>query len=144
MGILVTIYACIRANAHTIPAVSVRRTLSQKRTNKKPLSFIFSLSSWDHPPSGPIQILYVSAMGRRETLICSPRVSRVRFFSSLFLEKSIISRKCISGRVMPPHCSTASRTIAMNRFFLFSERISFCEKSDRKKINLEIPTSTHF
>ena len=144
MGILVTIYACIRANAHTIPAVSVRRILSQKRTDKKPFSFIFSLSLSDHPPSGPIQILYSLPSRSSEILVSVPRVSRVRFFSSQLLEKSIVLKKCTSGRIMPPHCSTASRTIAMNRIFLFSERISFWEKSERKKINFDIPTSTHF
>ncbi len=139
----ICIYACSRAKAVTTPAVSVLRTRSPKRANIKPFEFILSRSSSDHPPSGPIQRVYsISELNSpkvRDTHI----VSSVRCIHGVLYDISF-SWNMILGTRMPPHCSTASRAIETNLSIFDGDNMSFCDRSERKNTNSEIPTSTHF
>ena len=139
-------YAFRKPKPITIPAVSVLRTLSQKRANMKPLYCIFTRSASDHPPSGPTQSPIFWRLSYCEIRILSQRVSSTIFDISIdaVVSSGKASAKVISGITTPPHCSSASRAIAMNLSILVGDRTSFCERSERKNTNLVIPISTHF
>lgn len=134
----------------TMPAVSVRSTLSPKRANMKPFSFIFIRSFSLHPPSGQTQMLIASFFGISCIFMVIPVVSSTIFdifccsweacsnTGSCTLCHQVLkisSINSISGIMSPPHCSSASRAIVMSRIFFVSESMSFCDLSDRKKTN---------
>lgn len=137
------VYACSRAKAVTIPAVSVLSTLSPKRANIKLFAFILSRSLSDHPPSGPIQRCKSWSVSNSLNVRGSPIVSSV-ILVHIISNQISLSWNTISGTIMPPHCSTASRAIDTNLSILAGDNTSFCDLSERKNINLDIPTSTHF
>jgi hypothetical protein len=120
----------------------------------KPLSFIIDRSSSDQPHSGPTQrtISCVRSIPQIESDRQSVSSERCIFFVSDTLIHEMIrlmlpvlsDSNTISGILTPPHCSSASRAISEKRAIFDSETINFCERSDRKKINSRIPTSTHF
>lgn len=139
-------YAFRKPKPITIPAVSVLRTLSQKRANMKPLSCILTRSASDQPPSGPTQSPIFWRLSYCDIRILSQMVSSTICDISIVLAvySGNLSMKAISGITTPPHCSRASRAIMMNLSILVGDRSSFCERSERKNTNLAIPISTHF
>lgn len=141
-------YRFRRAKLTTTPAVSVLSTLSEKCANMKPFDIICARSSSDHPPSGHTHTF--AALSQIESLrrLCGQSVSRTICVISLPFTSDMRAvnegAKTMVGSLTHPHCSTASRAIVWSRVIFASDITSFCDRSDRKKINLCIPTSTHF
>lgn len=132
----------------TIPAVSVLSTRSPKRANIKPLSSIFDLSWSDHPPSGHTQRLIHWTSFHSDKRTVSQRVSRTIGEQSWSMVSQILSgnfsSQCISGIIIPPHCSSASRAIFSNLSIFAGVITSFWDRSERKNTNFTIPISTPF